>query len=186
MALGELQRAMRDIIRQPNAAVASGDPEIARYLRRVVDSGRLEVLTHVIRSWREFDLARACPLTTAALRARGLWQAALDSSGVESAGSAFVERLADRFLEIESENRDSLVATVARFEAAYLAVRRGSNERFVVSWDREPTTVLGQLAAGDPLGEAGGADGSDGYLTIVARELPGYVEVIPQATATTR
>jgi hypothetical protein len=106
----------------------------------------------------------------------------LDSSGVESAGSAFVERLADRFLEIDSENRDSQVATVARFEAAYLAVRRGSDERFVVSWDREPATVLGQLAAGDPLGEA---DGTDRYLTIVARELPGYVEVIPQA-ATTR
>jgi hypothetical protein len=52
----------------------------------------------------------------------------------------------------------------------------------VVSWDREPATVLGQLAAGDPLGEA---DGTDRYLTIVARELPGYVEVIPQA-ATTR
>ena len=179
MRLHEMQRALRDVIREPNASHAAGDGELAAYVATVVESPRLAVLDHVIRSWREFDLARACPLTTAALRARGLWQAALDSSVVRSADSAFIERLADRFLEAQAAHPDSLVASVAGFEAAYLAVRRGSDARFTVRWDRDPMTVLGQLMAGDTVD-----DGvkRDGYLMVVARDLPGHLEVIRQTS----
>ena len=182
MRLRDMQRALRDAIREPNAALpardaspASADAELAAYMATVVDSPRLAILNHVIRSWREFDLARACPLTTAALRARGLWQEALDSPVIRSADSAFIERLADRFLDANAAHADALVASVARFEAAYLAVRRGSDERFTVKWDREPMTALTQLMAGEPVDDPAQREE---YLTIVARDLPGQLQVI--------
>lgn len=175
MRLHDLQRALRDVIREPNAALALGDGDLAAYMATVVDSPRLAVLNHVIRSWRKFDVARACPLTTAALRARGLWEEALDGPEARSADSAFIERVADRFLEAQATHSDSLVASVARFEAAYLAVRRGSDERFTLAWDHDPMTVLGRLMAGDTVDEA---EHPDVYLMVVARDLPGHFQVI--------
>ena len=173
MRLGDLQRALRDVLRDPDASPNSNDPELAAYLASVASSGRVAILTHVVRSWRVYDLERACPLTTAALRARGVWQEALASFQRQPA-APFVERLAARFLETLADHADPLVASVARFERAYLAITLGSDERFTVWWDREPTAVFATLLTGQPIDEP---ECTECYVTTLARSFPARFEV---------
>jgi hypothetical protein len=171
--LAEMQRALRDILRSPDVSPSADDPELSAYLDEVNKSGRVQVLTHIMQSWRVYDLERACPLTAAALHSRGYWESTLEYFNVE-AHSPFVERLAGRFLDVASEHVDPLVASVARFERAYGAVVRGSEERFVVRWDREPAEVLTRLVTRMPLDDlhTGGT-----YLTNLARDLPNLFEI---------
>lgn len=180
MRLNDLQQALRDVLRQPDVPPNTNDPELAEYLASVVNSGRVSILTHVISSWRVYDLARACPLTVAALRARGGWQDALTTFQREPA-APFVERLAARFLDTLADHGDPLVASVARFERAYLAVTHGSDECFTVWWDREPTALLAALLSGAPIDES---EGTGTYLTRVAQALPAYFEVVPRPSQT--
>ena len=173
MRLAEMQRALRDVLRKSGPPPSSDDPELSTYLREVTSSGRVEILTQIMQSWRTYDVKRACPLTAAALQARGSWESTLEYFNAEP-HSPFVERLADRFLDVASEHVDPLVASVARFERAYLAALRGTGERFVVRWDRDPAAVLSRLAMSMPLDDL---DADSTYLTIVGRDLPDLFEI---------
>jgi hypothetical protein len=181
MDLGELQRALRDTLRRPEEVPSTDDPELAAYLASVSGSGRAKILVHVIHAWRAYDVERSCPLTTAALRASGWWEQALTQFDVGQPVSPFIDRLAPQFLEALIDHSDSLVATVARFERAILAVRRGSEERFMVWWDREPTSALAQLLTGEAVAEA---ERSGSYLTIVASDQPMLFTVVSHAPTT--
>lgn len=173
MRLAEMQLALRDVLRKSGPRPSSDDPELSTYLREVTTSGRVEILTQIMQSWRLYDVKRACPLTAAALQARGSWESTLEQFNAES-HSPFVEQLASRFLDIASEHMDPLIASVARFERAYLAALRGSGERFVVRWNRDPAAVLSRLAMSMPLDDL---DANSTYLTIVGRDLPNLFEI---------
>jgi hypothetical protein len=180
MRLRDMQRALGVVLRQRDATQVTNDPELAAYLASVATSGRVEILTHIIRSWCAYDIARACPLTAIALRARGRLEQTLDALIREPVPSPFIERLADSVLARLGGHDDPLVASVAQFERAYLAVRRGSDQRFSVWWDREPLAALAQILRGSQIG-----DGETGvaYLMTLSRDLPNMFEITPRTTA---
>ena len=175
MRLRELQLALRDILREPNSSPTTDDPELAAYLESVASSGRMEILTHIIRAWRAYDVGRVCPLTAIALRARGLWEQALSSLIADPAPSAFIDEFAEQVLTRLAAHDDPLVASVARFERAYSAARRGSTERFVVWWDREPIATLAQLLTESPTFDA---VATGAYMMTVSRQLPHLFDVV--------
>ena len=172
MRLAELQRSLRDVLQQRDPTVTSGDPDLVAYLGKVASSGRLEILKYVIGSWRAYDLERTCPLTAAALKQSASWEEALADFSGESR-SPFVEVLADGFLDAVSKHSDPLVASIARFERACRMALRGSNERFLIEWDRAPETLLARLVSGMTVDDL---PRDRTYLMAVSRDIPNLFE----------
>jgi hypothetical protein len=175
-----MQRALGALLRQPDAEHVNEDPELAAYLASVASSGRIEILTHVIRAWRAYDIARTCPLTAAALRACGRWEQTLEALVAEPLPSPFIERLAASVLARLVGHDDPFVSSVAQFERAYLAVRQGSDERFSVLWDREPLSALAQILMGSQMGHG---ETTVAYRMTLSRDLPNMFDVTPLPTS---
>ena len=107
--LAATQRAMAELIRTGNST--SDDA----YVATVRASTGLHVLRDCIAEWRELVLRRACPLTTARLRSRGTFEAAVRRL-LERECPAYLQDLALTFLEDVAAEEPELKA-VAEFEA---------------------------------------------------------------------
>ena len=162
MDLAAHQRALLELI----ANGKTGDHDA--YIDKVATSKGLHVLRDIVASWEAYDVRRACPLTAIALSLTGRLEEAVRRVSFE-ASSAYLESRALLFLNEVSLDRDALIAAVARFERALMAVRRGDPHRHVVEWDRDPTVIVNGLLEGRWLADQAQRGR---YRTIVAADLP--------------
>jgi hypothetical protein len=107
--LAAMQQAMAELIRTGDST--SDDA----YVAAVRSSAGLRILRECIAEWRELVLRRACPLTTARLRSRGTFEAAVRRL-LERECPPFLRDLALTFLEDVAAAEPELRA-VAEFEA---------------------------------------------------------------------
>jgi hypothetical protein len=160
LALAELQRAMRDLIR--GDAVAD-DP----YVRAASECVGLQVTRDTIRGWQRFRLSRNCRLTTPMLSARGILDEVLDATECRS---PYIEELANAFLRAACALGDPLVVSVASFERALL---RGDDVEETIAWPCDPYAVLGALLQGAEIPEMAAVP----YQTVVSKRIPGLFRV---------
>ena|SRR6185295_19753328 len=176
MQLAAHQRKLLDLIRSGRVPDRSDDP----YIQRVAASDDLKEAQRNIFLWRVYVLERTAPLTFTVLKQRELLRSAIGEFIGTCNVSPFRETQAPAFLDLMSRHDDSLVASVAQFELAFLRVRQGDAGHFVVRWNFEPTTILNELARGLPVSiDAPRGD----YQVVISRELPYQFKVISPPSA---
>jgi hypothetical protein len=164
MSLADLQRALARLVR--GEPPLSADP----YVAAVAASPQLAVTREVVLWWRAFGVGRTCPLTATLLKRSGAFDAFVGAFVQSVPITPYVEVLGERFLRFVSECSEPLVAAVARFEAAIVALKRSETVEVRVEWPCDPNAVLLWLAAppgGQPLAAAAGA-----YVTVIGRNQP--------------
>lgn len=176
MRLRELQLGLRQVLRHQHALNAVNDPVLSEYLDAASTSSRATLVRQIIASWRAFDVGRVCPLTSLALRACGGWEEAIAASLGEPTPSRFLERIGEQFLGIAARNADPVVASIAQFERAYAAVRRGSHERFVVYWDSDPFLIIEELLGGSARRPSTPVPGIT-YRMTISGDIPNMISV---------
>jgi hypothetical protein len=170
--LETLQTGLLELIKRRRMATDVDDP----YLQLVDGSDQLALVQEITEWWRALVLEESAPLTAALLKQRGLFDEAVLAAARSSDVNPFRGRQADAFLLGLRGHRDPLVAAVASFERALLAVRlHGSTDRFEVIWPRSPYEVLESLLSGTQLDER--LDGP--YRMEVADDIPGGFRVEP-------
>ena len=140
------------------------------YIRRVADSRDLAEARRNIFMWRVFVLERTCVLTFALLGRKRLLEDELNRFISEHNISPFRETQAPAFLQLCSQHPDTLVASVAQFEAALQRVRLGDSATYVVRWTHDPALVLNALAKDLPLDETVCVGC---YETVISHTVPG-------------
>jgi hypothetical protein len=134
------------------------------YLSTVALSAGLQICREVAAFWRTASLERNVPLTTALFKARGELADVVLSLSQAPDLSPFHVDLRDRFLSAAAASNDPLVAAIARFEQALLALGEsnqgaavvasagprpnGYDWPVVVDWPVDPYPVLAALARG--------------------------------------
>jgi len=165
MDLAEHQRQLRNLIAGRNGDQWPVDPHI----RDVALSKGLRLAREVIHLWQVSRIERYCVLTSRLLKQRGTFDEVVRRFAASSAVSPFTEILGRTFLAQGVADADPLVAALAGFEAAAIAVRQTGSGTFVIEWDRDPQRVLASVIAGEepPL-----PDPKQRYRTIVSAGLP--------------
>lgn len=121
-------------------------------------------------------LEESALFTTALLKQRGLFKAAVSTATRSPDVSPFRERQTDAFLRGLCRHPDPLVAAVAGFERALLAVRlHGATGRFELAWPRDPYEVLHSLLTGTPVDDRSERP----YLVEIGDDIPGGFRVEP-------
>jgi len=156
------QRALLELI--ANGQTSDHDA----YIDKVATSEGLRVLRDIVASWEAYDVRRACPLTALALSLAGRLEEAVGRVFFGES-SAYLESRALLFLDEISEDGDALIAAVARFERALMAIRRGDPHRHVVEWDRDPTVIVNGLLEGRWLADEAPRGR---YRTVIAADAP--------------
>jgi hypothetical protein len=171
MDLATHQRKLLGLIRSTYQAGADDDA----YIRAVARSKDLEEAWRNIFLWRIYVLQRSCVLTFRLLKRRQVLDEAVSAFIAQRNISPFRETQGPAFLEMLSGHRDTLIASVAQFEAALMKVRQGDTRSFTIRWDVEPKGILSSLANDisfeDPISEGF-------YEIVVSREVPSYFQVV--------
>ncbi|MFT2019985.1 hypothetical protein ACMA1D_29740 [Streptomyces sp. 796.1] len=173
MNLAELQVGLLALLKSRELEARSHHP----YFQQVRASERLSVLQEISGWWRSFAIERACPLTSALLKKRGVFDDVAGQFAGRSDATPFPQRQAAVFLTEMGSHGDPLIAAVARCEGALLAVKAGhAADPVVIDWQHAPYAVLESLLLGTPLDEAGirGA-----YRMVVSRDVPELFSVTP-------
>ncbi|MFI6154696.1 hypothetical protein ACIBCA_18635 [Kitasatospora sp. NPDC051170] len=149
------------------------------YFRHLESSGRLPVLREISAWWRGLAIEETCVLTAALLKKRGTFADEAARFADRPDATPYHQRQAAVFLDAMGREGDPLLAAVATFEAALLAIGTGAATAPVtVHWQHAPYAVLESLLTGTPLDEARirGA-----HRTVVSADLPGLfrVEALP-------
>jgi hypothetical protein len=170
MTLVEQQRALAALIKDRDVDLR-GDP----YLAAVARSASLPLVREIGVWWRGFALEQWCPLTSAALRAAGRFDAELEDFCRDPALPAAFVPLSARFLERCAADADPLIRAVAQFEAALRAALADDLDGdVVIDWDHHPDTVIDALVScGDPAQARRGR-----FRTRVSTALPELVELL--------
>ena len=177
MDLAAHQRALLELIEAGPGAAGADDDE---YLRSVAASDGLRVLREIVAHWEAYDVRRTCPLTATALERSGRFAEAVGAVRFE-ASSAFLDERVSTFLDDVADAEGGVVASVARFERALVAVRRGEPGRHVIEWDRDPAVVVNGLLEGRWLAD----EAEPGrYRTVVDPASPELVTIELEAEAT--
>jgi hypothetical protein len=171
MDLAELQRKLLGLIRTTYQATTEDEP----YIQTVAQSKHLEVMYEIVVFWRSLGIERYCVLTASLLKKRGLFDENIETLIKTQAISPFVEKLGRIFVDMMSQSEDDLIASVAQFESAFIKIKHGDPNQYVVDWHYEPYAVLTSLIRDLPL-EQYLTKGS--YQTLVSAELPNGFEVV--------
>jgi hypothetical protein len=145
------------------------------YIQQVAESKDLEEARGNILLWRVWVLERTAALTFSLLKQRNILQETMNAFIREHNISPFRETQAPAFLEALSDHHDSLIASVARFELAFLKVRQGDPDLYVVPWNVNPYTILNSLAKGLPL-EDSVPEGA--YEIRISRGFPSHFQIV--------
>jgi len=141
-------------------------------------SPNLLLIREIAEWWRSLCIERYCPLTSSLLKRRGLFEDAVRAFMREHRVSAYIEVLGTDFLAVTGRAPEPLLAALAQFELALIAVKRGDNREYRIAWPQDPSAVLDALLQEDELP----ADSIPSeYLTLVSGELPGLFAVIGHA-----
>lgn len=171
MDLAAHQRQLLGLIKSTYHATDDDDP----YIRTVAGSEHLDLVREIADWWRIYNLEQYCVLTATLLKRRGLFEETVHAFAAKPGISPYVERLAQRFLEETGQHRDSLIASVARFELALIRVKKGDTGQYLVDWQYAPHLILRSLMNGEPCDEIN-AQGI--YQTVVSRDLSGLFQIV--------
>ncbi|WP_158708339.1 hypothetical protein [Streptomyces sp. NRRL S-455] len=149
------------------------------YFHQVNSSGRLSALQEISGWWRIFAIEKTCILTSTLLKRRGTFDEVAGRFASRPDVTPYYQQQAAVFLADMGCHSDPLIAAVASFEAALLAIKAGDMTGPVtIEWQHAPYAVLKSLLLGAPLDEAKirGA-----YRMVVSRETPElfYVQPLP-------
>ncbi len=172
MDIATLQRELFRLIKSTHRVNEDTDP----YIHLVAKSEHLRVVRDIVFLWRAYDLERYCVFTMALLKRKGLFEETVLTFVQKKSISPFIEKLGAAFLEEMSGHIDTLISSVARFEAALIKVKRGDTATYVVEWDHEPYSLLAGLMANTSLDDTS-IRGS--YRTVISKELEGLFQVVP-------
>lgn len=120
------------------------------WTRAVAESTGMRVTRSIVASWRDLLIRQICPLSVSLLVRKGRLESELSALSSRPA-SAWIDELALVFLSRLAADPDPLVAAIAAFECAALAVRQGVVERVTVIWPCDPEELIRRLADGSPL-----------------------------------
>jgi hypothetical protein len=152
MELVYLQRAMAHLVRVGMVAACPAEPEFAQYLHAVSRSTGLKVMREVVREWRYLLLRQGCPLTSGALLGIGCFESSVEQFMAEQPLHPLAQHLAADFMTWVGHRRDDDIASIASFEQALIAVRRGvSADPVVVSWRCAPMAAFSAALRALPL-----------------------------------
>jgi hypothetical protein len=121
---------------------------------------------------RGFALESASPWTVRLLKRLGRFQASVEAFYSRGSVAAYSEKAGEQFLFRMSADREPLVASMARLELALMRMIEGSEDEYLVEWDRDPEPVFQALRSGS---ELPGAEAGARYRTLVSRDIPGLV-----------
>lgn len=170
MTLAELQQKTFALLKGGYRPTETDD----EYLHRLAGSNNLAIAREVVLWWHAFRIEQSCPITSAFLKQQGLFEAAVARAYREEKLSHFVEETGEAFLTCMAAGEDSVVASLARFEHAFLHVKLGDNAEYAIDWSVDPRHVLGCVVNGElyePEAHAGE------YVVRVGRHLPQMVQV---------
>ena len=171
MDLAEHQRKLLGLIKTTYQATNDDDS----YIQAVAQSKHLEVMHEIVVFWRSLGVERYCVLTASLLKQRGIFDKNIETLIKTQAVSPFIEKLGRTFVEMMSQNEDDLIASVAQFESAFIKVKHGDHNQYIIDWYYEPYAVLTSLIRNLPL-EQNLIKGS--YRTVVSAQLPHSFEVV--------
>lgn len=147
--LQSLQRSLAQLVRNGRYTENWAGPTIAAYLSTVASSTGLRVMRQIASDWRQLLLRRACPLTSGALLAEGLFVTTIEQFVLEVPIPPLVQELSARFLERVADSRRDSTGSLARFEKALIAVRRGTSaSTVVIAWKCDPLDVIASALQG--------------------------------------
>ena len=172
MDIVTLQRELFRLIKSTPPVDESNDP----YIRLVAQSEHLRVVRDIVFLWRAFDLERYCVFTAALLKKKGLFEETVHAFVQKKSISPFIEKLGPAFLKEMSDHADTLISSMAQFEAALIKVKQGDTVTYVVEWDHDPYNLLAGLmtnASLDVMCMRGF------YHTVISQELEGLFQVVP-------
>jgi hypothetical protein len=172
MDLAVHQRTLLGLFRSSYQVSANDDA----YIQQVARSKDLEEARGNIFLWRVWVLERTAALTFRLLKRRNILEETVSAFIRGHNISPFRETQAPAFLEALSGHHDSLIASVARFELAFLKVRQGDPGLYVVRWNVEPHSILNSLARDLPLEDK---IPERAYEIHVSRELPSNFRIVP-------
>ncbi|WP_031072850.1 hypothetical protein [Streptomyces sp. NRRL WC-3742] len=147
------------------------------YFRHLDASGRLSVLREISAWWRSFSIEETCVLTSTLLKKRGTFAEVAGRFADRPDATPYHQQQAAVFLAAMGRHGDPLLAAVAEFEGALLAIRTGdATGPVTIHWQHAPYAVLESLLLGAPLDEARirGA-----HRMVVSPDLPGLFRVEP-------
>jgi hypothetical protein len=132
ITLETYQRGLLDLVK--NRGVPPTDP----YLRQIASCPELVLVREIAVWWRAFQIETQCPLVARVLKHYGCFNRTVTQYFDGNHTSPFVEELIHHFLGTFSEHTDPFLRSVSRFEHALLRARAGSEETYVVLFDRNP------------------------------------------------
>jgi len=171
MNLAEQQRALARLIRGEPLDASTDDA----YLRRIAASPYLGLAREVVQWWKSYRIERFCPLTSALLKRLERFEEEACRFEPEGTNHHYIENVGMAFLSHMGGSGLPLVASVARFEYAFIKVRLGDDADYVVEWDQNPAPVLNALLQQTPLPEQ--AEG-EYYKIHLSRHLPESFEIV--------
>jgi hypothetical protein len=122
------------------------------YFASLRNSPELARLREIVLWWRSFAVERYCPLTAAALKQVGTFDAAVEEFVRSRDSSAFIDEVGIAFLDhVARADGDPMVVDVARFERALIKVRHGDPAVYEFEWSLDPRTILPHLVDGSPI-----------------------------------
>lgn len=148
---------------EPNA----DDPA---YLQRLVGTAGLNTLREVVAFRCGYDLERFCFYTVNWLRRLGRFEDDIAHLVRLGSFSTYLEEAGLQFLQMLADDRDPVVAAMARFEIALHEIRVDSRKVRIVDWPCDPRPLIASLvdcSKGPPLSPAGR------YRMTVSWGLPG-------------
>ncbi|GAA1249340.1 hypothetical protein GCM10009665_45200 [Kitasatospora nipponensis] len=175
MNLAELQAGLLALLKSREQDPRHDHP----YFRQIASSGRLSVLREISAWWRGLAIEETCVLTSTLLKRRGTFGQVAGRFADRPDATPHHQEQAAVFLAEMARHGDPLVAAVARFEGALLAVVSGeATGPVTIPWQHAPYAVLEGLLLGAPLDEERihGA-----YRVVVGPEIPGLFRVEPVA-----
>lgn len=173
MNLEELQVGLLILLKSREQEPQNDHP----YFHQVASSGRLSALQEISEWWRILAIERTCILTSILLKKRGTFDEVAGRFASRPDATPYHQQQAAVFLADMGCHSDPLIAAVAHFEAALLAIKAGDmTDPVTIDWQHAPYAVLRSLLLGAPLDEAKirGA-----YRMVVSQDTPGVFYVQP-------
>jgi hypothetical protein len=120
------------------------DTKADAWLERIAGSRQAAMVSEIALWWRRFQIESQCRYTSRLLKRLGIYQLEVQKYFESAAASPYIEKLATGFLRSLTSHAEPLVASVAKFELACLAVNE-SVKRSRIVWDRNPETTIRAL-----------------------------------------
>lgn len=163
----ELQRGLRDLIFDREVTTGSA------YLRSVAGAPELKLIREIRVFWQLLNLERFCPLSGQLLKRLGAYESMVDAYAAHDAVPQYRQELGPHFLAfLAGHGQEPLIRSVAGFELALLAAKRGEPGERAIGWPAHPYEVLGALLSGGDLQARAGR-----YETRVSAQIEGFFTV---------